>query len=307
MTLQKSFVGALSVYGGKKDCFYLACVEHFAQEQRYFLSTLQKFSDQQTSSLAQTLAGFNLPFVITDLPLDVPPCSHCTALCQGLSNCTHPQTVAARECLQKMLLQDRQRYQAHPKSYERQRAAEDLKEQRPELLSRSLRRRCKRGFNPYWHRPIDVYIWSLYFDQLQRFFKTSYDSFGNTSLMVWLRFLYWQRHLPEQTVLWEGRSVLVLLALLQADIIKPRTAQALADLDRGSTAKLDVIRQIERHLNFFIYDRDLEVLIKEPKAFDSFLLALAAVAADRGQIKTIPSWAASKAPFILPEFVRQDA
>ncbi|MBP5297040.1 MAG: hypothetical protein J6Y94_06885 [Bacteriovoracaceae bacterium] len=70
---------------------------------------------------------------------------------------------------------------------------------------------------------------------------------------------------------------------------------------------MKIVRQIERHLNFFIYDRDLETLLREPKAFDSFLLALAAVAADKGHLVKIPAWAQSKAPFILPEFVRQDA
>ena len=307
MTLQKNFVGAISVYGGKKDCFYLASVEHYPEGQRYFLSHLQKFSEEQFALLGQTLASFNLPFVITDLPLDVPPCGNCTALCPGLKSCLHPQTRAAQKFLQDLLQQDRQRYTAHPKDYERQRAAEDLGERRPTLLSRSLRRRCKKGFNPYWHRPIDAYIWANYFDELQQYFKMAYDSFGNTSLMVWWRWQYWQKHLPESTIFWEGRSMLVLLALLRGQIIKVQDLRQLLDWQTGAAAKIKIVQQIERHLNFFIYDRDLEILIREPKAFDSFLLALAAVAADKGQIEHLPSWAASKAPFILPQFVRQDA
>lgn len=307
MTLQKTFVGALSVYGGKKDCFYLACVEHYPEEQRYFLSNLQKFSEEQFTLLGQTLASYNLPFVITDLPLDVPPCGSCNALCPGLAACLHPQTMAAKKFLQDLLALDRQRYKAHPKDYERQRAAEDLGERQPTLLSRSLRRRCKKGFNPYWHRPIDVFIWALYFDDLQQYFKAAYDSFGNTSLMVWWRWQYWQKHLPESTIFWEGKSTLVLLALWRAQIIKAQDLRQLLDWDAAANAKMKIVRQIERHLNFFIYDRDLETLLREPKAFDSFLLALAAVAADKGHLVKIPAWAQSKAPFILPEFVRQDA
>ena len=77
----------------------------------------------------------------------------------------------------------------------------------------------------------------------------------------------------------------------------------LGDLDLCIEARLDILKKIEKRLNIFIYDRDLEVLVKQPRAFESFLLAVAGKNIHIDKIRELPAWAMSeKSRFVAPIF-----
>jgi hypothetical protein len=171
------------------------------------------------------------------------------------------------------------------------------------ILSRSFKRKLRKGFVPYWHRPIDFWIWKNYYDQLLSVFKTSYDSYGHVSVMLLARLNYLLRHLPQNLELHESSIQLVLLELYRARLVGKFQLLQLFDLDLQSMARETLIRGIEQQLRLFIYDNDFEMLVKNPKAFDSFLLALAGQGVLMQKLRAIPQWGnADGGNFIIPNF-----
>ena len=66
---------------------------------------------------------------------------------------------------------------------------------------------------------------------------------------------------------------------------------------------LVTLQKIESKLDIFIYNHDLEILVKNPRAFDSFLLALAGQNVLKGQNREMPDWTApDETKFIIPNF-----
>ena len=56
--------------------------------------------------------------------------------------------------------------------------------------------------------------------------------------------------------------------------------------------------------NIFIYNHDLEILVKNPRAFDSFLLALAGQNVLQKKNRTMPGWTKpQETKFIIPNFI----
>ena len=51
-----------------------------------------------------------------------------------------------------------------------------------------------------------------------------------------------------------------------------------------------MIKKIETNLNIFIYNHDLDILVKNPRAFDSFLLALAGQNVLQKKNLKLPDW-----------------
>lgn len=77
----------------------------------------------------------------------------------------------------------------------------------------------------------------------------------------------------------------------------------MSDLDLGVEARLDIIKKIEAKLNIFIYDHDLEILAKNPRAFDSFILAISGQTFYTNKVKILPEWTnPTETKFIVPSF-----
>jgi hypothetical protein len=143
-----------------------------------------------------------------------------------------------------------------------------------------------------------------YHDSLLDIFETSYDSFGNTSIMVQSRFNYLKRHFPEDLMLFEGNGKIVLLELLKAKILNKNDILKLKDIDGAVEGRIGIIKKLESKLNIFIYDSDLEVLAKNVHGFDSFLLALIGMNIHSKKIKEVPPWAMNKSSqFVAPAFL----
>jgi hypothetical protein len=214
--------------------------------------------------------------------------------------------------MQRLLEEDAGFYKKNPKKYEQDRVSSLevdysknlLKKNTDEhMLSRSFKRKLRKGFTPYWHRPIDFWVWKNYYDQLLEVFKISYESFGNVSVMLLARLNYLLRHLPKDLTMYESNIHICLIELYRARVVSKSLLLQLFDLDLASSAREQIIQNIEEHMEIFIYDNDLETIIKNTQAFESFLLSVVGQRMLMNGLREIPSWGNSDGGnFIVPSF-----
>lgn len=309
-------IAGLSMKGGRKDNFYFCLIEYYSDSERWFLKSLlavkEEDTDDSDDAVRSWIDTFKLKKLIVDFPLSQPACQSCLLHCPGIKQCPEPSVVQVRKYVDKLIEDDQGRVNENPKKYEQERNKDDeivfnknvfAKPTSHHILSRSFRRRLKKGYAPYWNRPLDFWIWANYYDQLLDTFNLSFDSFGNTSLMILSRFSYLKKHLPQEMNLLEGNQNIVLLELLRSGIILKKDLANLNDIDLGIEGRLDIIRKIEHKLGIFIYDHDLEILVKKPRAFDSFLLALAGQNVLMKKNLNLPEWTKPEdSRFIVPNF-----
>jgi hypothetical protein len=313
---QKSVAG-VSLGGGRRENFFFCLLEHYPdQKGRWFLKSLHQVKDEEIQDRDEVLnawiAQYGLSSMVVDFPLSRPLCETCQLECPGLSVCPQPSVVAVKEEMERLLLEDKAMHEENPKRYEQERNLEDeidysknILHKRPEehLLSRSFKRKLRKGFVPYWHRPIDFWIWKNYHDQLLDVFKMSYDSYGHVSVMLLARLNYLKRHFPPTLTLYESSIQIILLELYRAKFIGKFQMNQLFDLDLAAMARESLLRGIESALGIFIYDHDFDQLVKNPKAFDSFLLALAGKRLLQKSCLPIPDWGnRDGGRFIVPGF-----
>ncbi|MBT3235885.1 MAG: hypothetical protein HN353_08035 [Bdellovibrionales bacterium] len=306
-------VAGLSLTGSRKDNFYLSLLEYYEDSNRFFLSSLLQVGNQSgDDAIPNWISTYMLTDLIVDFPLSKPPCEVCQLTCPGLSTCPDPKVQDVRERIELLLKDDNTLSSRYPKQYERERNqhdevnySRDICEKEPyqHLLSRSFKRRLRKGFLPYWNRSIDLWVWMHYFDQLLSLFNISYDSFGSTSLMLLSRFAYLKRHFNTPVNFHESRRQIILIELLKERIIHKRDILNLNDLDLGPIARREIIQNIEQGLSLFIYDHDMEILVEKQRAFDSFLLSLAGKSLCLGHLRTIPPWAdPAESRLVVPTF-----
>lgn len=309
-------IAGLSLGGGRKENFFFSLLEYFEEEKRWFLTSLRPVKEEshltQDEAIMSWVKSSSLKKLVVDFPLSKPPCETCDLVCPGIESCHHPVVKSVREVMQTLLREDEYRLKDNPKRYEQQRVDSELthytrslyyKDTAEHILSKSFKRKLKKGFVPYWNRPIDVWIWINYYDQLLKTFDISYDSFGNVSVMLLHKFHYLLRHLPRELQIYESSVQIILLELYRAKIMSKKFIIELSDLNVSTLARIRVAKKIEEHLNVFIYEKDLELISKYPKAFDSFILAVAGKMLILEQTKKIPEFGVNnKSKFIVPAF-----
>lgn len=312
--IPRANIAGMSLSGGRKENFFLCLLEFFPQEKRWFLSSLLQVKDEleaDPNKVALAWAqDFALKEIVVDFPLTAPHCQGCTLPCPGSDHCPVSEVQEVRMMMGQILSQDQSFQENHPKQYERQRL-EDSEVRYPDdifrkdtsthILSTSFKRRLKKGYLPYWNRPLDFWVWKEYYDQLLKLFKVSFDSYGQTSMMLSFRFHYLRRHFPSTLKFYESYGPLVLLELLRAKVISQKDLEALHSIDELAQARLRMIKNIEKSLGIFIYEKDLLTLSHDPRAFDSFLLALCGQQIMQKKIRAMPSWA-QKENFAVPLF-----
>lgn len=317
-------IAGISMKGGRRDNFYLSLIEYYADQDRWFLRSLLKVKDGSSTiesfeKKKQELEGdevirawieeYNLHHLVVDIPLSYPVYHEQSKVRQEEEM---PHLKKVESLIEELLETDRQIRENNPKVYERERNLEDLidvtrdiLDKRPDehILSRSFKRRLKKGFLPYWNRTLDLWVWLHYYDQLLDLFNVSFDSFGNTSLMNLFRFDYLRSFFPDDLKLYEGNYHIMLIELLRAKIIHKKDIMNLSDLDLSVEARLDIIKKIEKHLKIFIYDHDLEILVKKPRAFESFILAVTGRNMHLSEVQKLPEWTLpERTRFIAPKF-----
>jgi len=315
--MNKKNIAGMSLGGGRRDKFFFCVLEYFYDSKRWFLTSFRQVKDEEDmtgdEAIPSWLESDEIEDLILDFPLTSPPCQTCELPCPGLNACIHPHVQLIQSKMHKLLEEDQEHHNENPKDYERKRLKDNeydhqknilAKDAHEHLLSKSFKRKLKKGFIPYWNRPLDYWVWNHYYDQLLEIFKISYDSYGDTSLMLKSRFSYMRRHFPPSLTLHESNTSLCLLELLRAKIVSKNNLLDLQDLAAGASARLAIIENIEKSLGIFIYEHDLDLMIKNPKAFDSFLLALTGTRLLEDKIKPLPSWSYGEdAKFVVPSFV----
>lgn len=311
----KSIAG-MSLGGGRKENFFFCLLEFFPEEKRWFLTSLRQVRDEEEmdrdEAITSWVDNYKLHRLVVDFPLTKPLCESCQLDCPGAAACANPVIQNVREQMEGLLDEDQKLVSKNPKRYEQIRNEDDqvhplrsalYKETHEHILSKAFKRKLKKGFLPYWNRPIDFWIWKHYYDQILSLFNISYDSFGNVSVMLMHRFHYLRRHLPKDLTMYESSAHIVLIELYRAKVISKKNLAELDDMDMAALARIQIAKSIEQKLGVFIYEKDLELIAKNPKAFDSFLLALAGQSLLRERVREIPCFGAKEDPmFIAPLF-----
>lgn len=313
--MEKVNVAGLSMKGGRKDKFYFCLLEHFPDESRFFLRSLLQVKDEEGVETDEAIRGwiksFDLTELVVDFPLSQPACLDCKIQCPGINHCPQENVVDVRERIGELLDEDLLLSTENPKKYEQDRNAHDEinftrdifeKESYEHLLSRPFRRRLKKGYLPYWNRPLDFWVWYYYYDLLLDFFNNSYDSFGNTSLMTLSRFSYLKRHFPLEFNIYEGNVHINLIELLKLKVLDKNDLLNFGDLELGGLTRKSIIKKIEKELNIFVYDHDCDILTKDPHAFNSFLLAVSGLYLQMGKTHQLPGWLLPDTNFLVPDF-----
>lgn len=305
--MKRQNIAGISMKGGRRDNFYLCLVEYFPTEKRWFLSSLLKVKDtkiQQSNAtslygdavIEEWIERYSLHDLVVDIPLSYPIYHR---LNNEITQDGKDNLNIVFKIIEMMLKSDQEIKRKNPKEYEYERNEDDLidlskdileKLPSDHLISRSFRRRLKKGFLPYWNRPLDLWIWMNYYDQLLKVFNVSYDSFGNTSLMNLFRFDYLKASFPDDLNLYEGNFYITMLELLRARVIERKDLVNLFDFDLCVDARSSIIKKIEKRLNVFIYEPDIEILIQKPRAFESFLLSVVGKNIHLGMTYSLPSW-----------------
>lgn len=312
----ENIVAGMSIGGGKRENFFFCLLEYFPDQKRWFLTHLKQVRDEGLDDSDQAITHWvethGLRKLIIDFPLSKPVCESCQLNCPGTDKCNNETVVAVNAEVESLLQEDLNLYQAHPKTYEKERLIDGQvhysqapfqKKTDDHLLSKSFKKKLKKGFLPYWNRPLDLWVWKNYYDQLLDFFKVSYDSFGNTSLMLMSRFKYLLRHFPVDLRFFETDVRICLLELLKAGIISKNQILNLNDIELSVFTKMEIIKRIEEKLGIFIYQGDVETIAKNPRAFDSFILAIAGQRVLLDEIYHAPKWSkAENANFVVPRF-----
>lgn len=320
MGIHHKNVAGMSLGGGRRENFFLSLLEYYPEKQRWFLKSLHQVRDEEIQDrdaiIASWVEQYGLKELIVDFPLSQPPCEEaCLTNCTGAHACPRREVVEVRSEMEKLLDEDAEYERKNPKKYEQDRQAslevdysKNLTNKNPDehMLSRSFKRKLRKGFTPYWHRPIDFWVWKNYYDQLLEVFKISYDSFGNVSVMLLARLKYLVRHLPRDLKMYESSIEICLIELYRARVITKSNLFQLFDLEQASSAREVIVQQIEKNMDIFIYENDFDTIIKNEQAFESFILSVVGQRMQMNCLREIPGWGTSDGSnFIVPSFLAQ--
>ena len=239
-----STIAGMSLGGGKKENFFFCLIEFYEKENRWFLKSLYQVKEESNLTNDEVITtwveGSDVKKMVVDFPLTRPPCETCQLVCPGTVLCHNEEVTEVRSEMRELLGEDKKLVEENPKKYEQERVEDDKvhfsknvlsKETNHHILSKSFKRKLKKGFIPYWNRPIDFQIWKHYYDQLLSLFNISFDSFGNVSVMLMHKFNYLLRHLPRDLKIMESDTHICLIELYRAGIISKRHLVDLKDIN----------------------------------------------------------------------------
>lgn len=306
----------MSLGGGRKENFFFSLLEYYPEEDRWFLTSLKQVKDEDTLDRDEVITNWvnddQLHQLVVDFPLTKPVCATCSLDCPGIQKCYHPVMIKVQDEIEELIAVDKRLEKENPKRYEQERVDDNMvhynrsvlhKETTDHILSKSFKRKLKKGFIPYWNRPLDFWIWKNYYDQILKTFNVSFDSYGNVSLMLMNRFHYLLRHLPKELSLFESDIRITLLELYRSKIISKKHLLELNDINVATLTRVQIARQIEKKCKIFLYEKDLELISKNPKAFDSFILSVAGMQHVKNQTRKVDDYGEKDpAKFIVPAF-----
>ncbi|MBF0360173.1 MAG: hypothetical protein HQK49_04140 [Oligoflexia bacterium] len=313
--MERKKVAGIALCSGKNEKMFLCLFEYFGIDDRWFLTNVLELNDDSDNKedLLTIINEHSLKNIVVDFPLTLPACQNCTLKCPGHQQCIDPNILFIRKEINTLLTTDKEKRSNHPKQYENDRVNDNLvdvhrnylnKKSSDYLLSKPFKRRITKGVTPYWNRSIDFYIWLNYYDPMLNLFNLVYDSFSNSSLMKQFRYLYWKKFYPHDLFIFESNIHLILIEMLRNKIISQIDLKKInsANINDANLAREHVIDSISSNTNIFIYETDKELLIKNPKAFQSFILGIAGRYITSNRIAKLPEWTNNHlCNFIIPQ------
>ena len=308
-------VAGVYFFGNKLSRFIACIFDFYAPGNRWILDELY-FSENEKNSnspvvFEEWIKTTEIADLIINVPMTSPICETCQLICPGEEKCHHPVIKSIRHKIVNELDKDFKLEKSNPKAYERYRDnmskySSDHKffnRGNSDPLSKSLKKKLRKGFTPYWSRPIDLYIWLNYYDELIQIFNYSYDSFGQTSLMNLKRFSYLKRHLKGINV-WESSIHINFLEMLKSDILLPEDLIGMKYVDEFSVSnRKKIVSKLETSLNIFIKMEDTAIFTFDPKAINALNLGLCAIRNAMSEKHQLPDWCQGNHPnFIIPNF-----
>lgn len=318
MTLSLTPAG-LSMTTSKTEDFYLTYFEIQNHEGVRFKLHIKDQSDfaqpQHDLLIVKFLKDSKVKSAIVDFPLSQSLCFSCKLQCPGSELCPKESIVHVRGLMNALIDEDNRIYKQNPKKYEVERRSDELfelevdllaKRTDEHLLSKAFKRRLKKGLSPYANRPLDFWVWQHYYDAYLSVFQTSFDSFGDFSFMQFAYFDYWKRHLPKDFSLHETASQLVLLELHRAEMVEKKQLIALVDINQAPLARLEIVRALTHQLHLIITESQYDKLVRNPRAFSSFILAVAGTKLQSKNVYSLPDFAdVSSSHFFVPYFLNK--
>jgi hypothetical protein len=308
----KSKIAVMSFRGGQKNSFSFCLLEYFQENKRWVVSSLFDSKSSKQQSVDEIVADWikekDVEILTVDFPRTFPPCHSCEISCPGFKSCTVLDVNEITFKIRELLIVDSSEERENPKKYEQDRNRDTMfdyskdilsKDAADYMLSRSFKRRLKKGFVPYWNRGVDFYIWYYYYDQLLELFNSSFNSFGNASYMILSRFSFIEKNIPAKTKIAEAVNKILLIELLRKKIITKKSILDLSSLEHVREARVSIIEKIEAHFNIFMYEYDLERIANNHRYFDAFLMSLNGLLLAENRNRTLPSWAGVDS-FIIP-------
>ncbi len=307
----------ISLTSPKSDEFYLMYFEKNEAEPTRYKLHLKDQNDCDGNIhdliLVKHLKDAKIKGAIFDFPLSKSLCLSCTLTCPGSELCPKEPVKKVRHIINNLLEEDARLYKSNPKKYEVERKSDDLfdfdtdllgKRTDEHVLSKAFKRRLKKGLSPYANRPLDFWVWQHYYDAYLSAFQSSFDSFGDVSFIHLAYYEYWQKHLPKDVALWETAPQLVLLELYRAEFIDKKQLLTLTDINQAPLSRLDIVRALTHRLHLVITETQLDKLVRHPRAFSSFLLAIAGLKLESLNYYDMPEYTEPEAThFFVPYFV----
>jgi len=312
----KKKIAGVYFHSGKTNQFIACVFDYFSSGDRWILEKLHFSGDSNklsNESFEQWVKANNITDIVMNFPISNTICDVCEIECPGEENCSNPTVKEMSEVISQLLQRDQDFEQSSPKDYERLRNSQDEYVHHQEvygekkstvLLSKSLKKRLRRGLTPYWNRPIDLYIWKNFYDELIQVFNYSYDSFGHTSLMNLKRFSYLKKHLSNINI-WESNIYIIFLELLRAEFLSPADLFGMKYVDEFSVSlRKNIVSKIEKNLNIYIKSEDSAVLTFDPRAINAFVLSLSGISKVQNNVKALPDWCLPiNQNFIVPSYL----
>ncbi len=236
-------------------------------DERWYVKNIVNFSylslKDRPFLFKEVLVKNKCSTLIVDIPLSGPTCHSCTLNCPGVLECLDPSVGEAKREIEDYLNKN---------------------------ISKSLKKKLKRGVNPFWNRNIDVLVWTLFYDIEKELFNSCFDSFSSNTIHSFFFFNSYLKRFLSDIEIYESTNKFLLGTLYYRDVLNKKDIRNLSSFEEHLVSKKKILQKIEEHFEIFIYENDFDYIVEEGMAFNSFSLALMGIYFNEGRTLAIPSW-----------------
>jgi hypothetical protein len=257
MRESKRYLG-LELSGAKNQKTSLAALEFYPKERKIFLLDIyDRITPHDSQSNDQALLDLidelqpGVAKLGVNVPLELPPCITCSRkTCPLPAECSVPSVKWMRNFNQSLAQSD----------YHQRKILE---------------------FTPYTQRPFELWARYLILPELSPNFHFEIDeTLGGNRAPLTARMQFLQRHLHNTPLIevWPKLSIALLARDLEMDnsiVSNYRT------LEEGIHCREEILSQLARGKEIFIYERDMRKLAQSLPAFDAFVCAFTALLSDQ--------------------------